>query len=302
MLKPLPPLKTLPTFITVAHYLSFSQAARTLHVTHSAISQSIKLLETYLGHPLFIRQGAKIALTDTGERYYSEIRSAMAIIQQSTQQQLARHYERPITINVMTTLAMRWIIPQLGNFQALHPTIDLRIATLGRQVDFIANDIDLSIEYGHADQWPNLQVEKLFDDALVLVASPQLINASTSAAEIIKQHHRPIQVTDALRQHDWRDWCRHMALPLPKKKTFLGFQTSLQALQATISGLGVMVTHKPFILDDISNNQLTLVANSEIVNDKSYFIVTSPTAEQKTELTTFCQWLTAEATRLKAKW
>lgn len=301
MLKPLPPLKTLPAFIAVAHYLSFSQAARTLHVTHSAISQSIKLLETYLGHPLFIRQGTKIALTSAGERYYSEIRSAMTIIQQATQQQLARHYERPITINVMTTLAMRWIIPRLGDFQALYPTIDLRIATLGRQVDLIANDIDLSIEYGHADQWPGLEVEKLFDDALVLVASPQLIRGETSAAEIIKQH-RPIQVADALRQHDWRDWCHHMALPLPKKEAFISFQTSLQALQATISGLGVMVTHKPFILDDINNNQLSLIANTEMISDKSYFIITHSGAEQKTELTTLRQWLSAEATRLKAKW
>lgn len=72
----LPPLKALPVFEAVARLNSFSLAAGELSVGQSAVSHQIKLLETYLGEPLFIRTGRYLALTDEGRQYFDAVSTA----------------------------------------------------------------------------------------------------------------------------------------------------------------------------------------------------------------------------------
>lgn len=65
----LPPLTALRSFEAVARLGSISQAASELHVTHSAISQQIKLLENLLGLALFVREGRGLRLSENGRFY-----------------------------------------------------------------------------------------------------------------------------------------------------------------------------------------------------------------------------------------
>jgi DNA-binding transcriptional LysR family regulator len=58
----------LQTLLVVDKNKSFSKAADELHVTQSAISQSIKSLETKIGTKLVLRLGKKISLTEEGEK------------------------------------------------------------------------------------------------------------------------------------------------------------------------------------------------------------------------------------------
>ncbi len=69
----LPPLRAVHCFESVARNLSFSLAAEELNVTQSAVSHQIRILEDYLGEALFIRQGRKLSLSDTGFRYLEDI-------------------------------------------------------------------------------------------------------------------------------------------------------------------------------------------------------------------------------------
>ena len=62
----LPPLTSLRAFVATARHLSFTRAADELHVTSAAIGQQIRLLEDYVGHPLFLRNRGELELTDTG--------------------------------------------------------------------------------------------------------------------------------------------------------------------------------------------------------------------------------------------
>lgn len=83
-MKPIPPLKTLIPFHAVARHLSCTKAAQECCVTHSAISQSIKQLETYLGKPLFDRSKNQYTLNDVGKVYFEHIDAALHSIQSAT--------------------------------------------------------------------------------------------------------------------------------------------------------------------------------------------------------------------------
>lgn len=63
----LPPLTALRFFDMAARYESFVKAAQELHITHSAISRQIRLLEEYLGVALFERRNRAVFLTAEGK-------------------------------------------------------------------------------------------------------------------------------------------------------------------------------------------------------------------------------------------
>ena len=290
----LPPLKTLPVFIAVAEHLSFSKAAEQLHVTHSAVSQSIRSLENYLGHSLFDRSSSKVSLNSQGEKYYLGISPALRMISDSTKQQLSLEKENVLTIKVISTLTLLWFIPRLPKLNALYPEIDLRLSSLAYEpTDFDCNTIDAAIVYGVPSDWPGLVAEKLFDDALVLVGNKQHIQAAESVAEVIRVN-KVIYVDAELRKSDWPQWCEAGNIEEPSKAKRIVFQTTAQALQAAVSGVGVMVTHKPFVQDLLKSGQLSLFGGVEQALEKSYYLVCKTEAAKNLYFQKLLDWILSE--------
>lgn len=79
-----PPIASLRSFEAVARLGSVTLAAKELHVTHSAISQQIKLLEEMVGVKLFIRQGSGVQINEEGRLYALQVREALNHIADAT--------------------------------------------------------------------------------------------------------------------------------------------------------------------------------------------------------------------------
>src|SRR5258707_14916411 len=75
---PLPPLETLRVFEVACRHGSYSEAARELHVTHSAVSQRIRQLEEELGLTLFERQGNRMVVTPSGLRLQAAVKNGFS--------------------------------------------------------------------------------------------------------------------------------------------------------------------------------------------------------------------------------
>ena len=81
---------------------------------------------------------------------------------------------RPVvSVSVIPSFAARWLVPRLGKFLGKFPGCDVRIASTEQLVDFDVEPVDVGIRYG-AGRYPGLIVEKLFDDAVVVVCAPSL--------------------------------------------------------------------------------------------------------------------------------
>ena len=70
-------IQRIPIFLAAAEELNFTKAAESLHITQTAVSQQIKLLEEELGFRLFIRDTRSVALTDAGQVFYRQCRQIM---------------------------------------------------------------------------------------------------------------------------------------------------------------------------------------------------------------------------------
>src|SRR5512134_587353 len=109
MPRSLPPLTSLRAFEAAARHLSFTKAARELHVTPAAISHQIRGLETHLGVVLFMRSSRSIVLTDQGRPAAEYFRDGFDHILRGVD--VLREHERTgaLTVGVSTSFATRWL-------------------------------------------------------------------------------------------------------------------------------------------------------------------------------------------------
>ncbi len=118
MARRLPSMNALRAFEAAARHMSFSRAANELCVTQGAVSRQIKTLETYLGVPLFRRLTRIIELTEYGKEYLPVARDAFDRIEQASLRLMNRQRRGVLTVSVLPTFAMRWLIPRLPHFTA----------------------------------------------------------------------------------------------------------------------------------------------------------------------------------------
>jgi len=287
----LPPMKTIVVFEAVARHRSFIAAAQELNVTNSAISQSIKKLEDFTKTPLFERDATHVTLTPKGEIYYLHINEALNTIENATKQLLPTHNR--VTINIIPTLAMLWLIPMMPGLSKRYPNIDLHIATKRPKFDFMRDNLDLAIvcEKPLKASSP-FHSHLLWQDELVLAASPYL-KIKTKSLQALLKEQKCIIADNPTREDDWAIWCKALKLNTPPKSQQLRFETTLHAIQATCNGLGIFVTHAPFINQSVAENTLIKLYDKVVTNN--YFQLIHPKETQlSSSAETIKNWLLAQ--------
>jgi LysR family glycine cleavage system transcriptional activator len=131
------PLHTLPAFRAVAQSCNLRAAAETLHLTHSAVSQQIKVLEEQLGFQLFERRGRRILLNASGRSLLSSVEAALAQLEAGVQAAAtaAAGADQPLRLTVLPSFANRWLLPRLARWRERHPDIALEVDASPRLVD-----------------------------------------------------------------------------------------------------------------------------------------------------------------------
>ncbi|MGY3464118.1 DNA-binding transcriptional LysR family regulator [Bradyrhizobium sp. LM6.11] len=125
----LPSLNGLRAFEAAARHLSFTLAASELNVTQTAISHQIRRLEEELGIRLFVRQNRALALTPEARDYLPGVRAAFNDLRLATDRLLRKDDDKVLTVSTLASLAAKWLLPRLTDFQEHHPGIDVRITT-----------------------------------------------------------------------------------------------------------------------------------------------------------------------------
>lgn len=108
---------------------SFSEAARQLFITQSAVSQAISSLEEKTGNALFIRSTRSVRLTDEGRMLFSHIEQAYNFIRaaEGKLQEMKSLELGEIRIGVGDTVCRYLLLPCLKRFIAAYPKIKLRV-------------------------------------------------------------------------------------------------------------------------------------------------------------------------------
>lgn len=295
----LPSLNGLRAFEAAARHLSFTLAASELNVTQTAISHQIRRLEEELGIRLFVRQNRALTLTPEARDYLPGVRAAFNDLRLATDRLLRKDDDKVLTVSTLASLAAKWLLPRLTDFQEQHPGIDVRITTSTSLVDFQRDDVDAAIRYGRG-QWPGLRADWLMADELFPVCSPSLLrsNKPLRCPEDLKSHM--LLHTSNANSDDWRLWLTAAGLPADiARQPGITFDMIFMTIQAAIDGIGVAMGRTSYVQDDIAKGRLVVPFKIALPADAGFYLVAPESRREAPKLAAFREWMIA-ATQNKA--
>lgn len=295
----LPPLNALRAFEAAARHLSFKQAAEELCVTQGAVSHHIMRLEAALGLKLFIRHHRRIELTREGARYGHEIQSAFAAIARATANCTAAVDGTALKVKLPPTCAIRWFVPRLARFHALHPKISVQIATSHEPFDVDRDNVDVAIQYNRSER-EDLRCELLFGEVLVPVCSRELANDGRGI-RTPRDVGRHVLLKSILRPTDWPRWFKMVGVSddfAPDRELVL--ENASLTYEGAEKGLGVALAQAAFVEEELRTGRLVVPIDRRMVSQAGYYLVIPRERERLRKVRTFRAWLLEEAARAQS--
>ena len=292
MLRRLPPLNALKSFEAAARHESFTRAAEELCVTQGAVSHQVKALEAELGIKLFNRERQRLVITEAGRQYLDVVRDALDRIALGTERLVQRQSSGALTVSTSPDFAAKWLVHRFGRFAEAHPDIDLRISATMHHVDFVREDVDVAVRHGDGN-WVGLHAVRLCAEQLFAVCSPKLVAA----------RHRLARPSDVLKlpllhlddRKDWSTWLEAAGVIGTEPLHGPVMNHVSMVIDAAIDGEGVALARTTLAAWDLINGRLVRPFPIALPISKTYWIVCPKATSTLPKITTFRDWLLAEA-------
>jgi LysR family transcriptional regulator, glycine cleavage system transcriptional activator len=288
----LPPLETLRVFEVACRHGSYSEAARELHVTHSAVSQRIRQLEEDLGLTLFERQGNRMVPTSSGLRLQAGVKGAFSELGAALASLQRRRADAEITVSMLPVMAARWLVPRLPRFKSRFPRIDLHIKTGQSLANFKSDGVDIAIRFGTGD-WKGLRAIKLLHEEFFPVCSPSL-NDGRLPKDPASVLAMPLLID---RNLSWRAWFKFAGLKLDREVAGTSFPDTNALMEAAVTGQGIALGRLSVTRSDILAGKLVRLSEHSLRVAYCHYAVYPISSEQNPALMDFRDWLIEEAQR-----
>lgn len=236
----------LQTLVAVTKAKSFSKAAEQLGVTQSAISQSIKNLESKLEIKIFKRSGKLIVPTAEGERLFNLGVQFLSNMEDTLNDLKGDKNEMrgKVSIGTLTGIGKTWLAREIVDYAKENPDLQLTVR-MGHQddllSDFESNKLDILVM--PEDDLPMHGEKEFFLEEKSTLVFP------TTMKDVFSNKKLSLAMLEVIPtilfeqdDHLFFKWCRSKFKSLPKK---LNVRFSVNShghmLQAVHEGLGVAV-------------------------------------------------------------
>ena len=281
----------LQTLVAVAKARSFSKAAEVLGVTQSAISQSIKNLESKLEIKIFKRSGKAVVLTAEGERLY-QLGEHFITQMEETLDKLRDDRDEmtgKVRIGTLTGIGKTWLAREIVNYAKENPHLQLNVR-MGHQEDLIAdfemNKLDILIM--PEDDLPVIGEREFFlEEVSTLVAPLDFKNQFENKKFTLAELETIPTILFEQNDHLFLKWCRSKFSSLPKK---LNVRFSVNShghmLQAVHMGLGVAVVPNHVLNRSYFKDKVLALGKDYEVPSGKLFVVYHKESENITRIKT----------------
>jgi LysR family glycine cleavage system transcriptional activator len=285
------PLNAVRVFEAVAAQRSFSAASEALHVTTAAVSMQIKSLEQYLQVRLFRRNRRDVQLTAEGESLLPFVRRGLDELELGFRAVKSARGSA-LVISVLGSFLQRWLLPRLPDFRAAHPKIDLQVRASMALADFARDDVHVAIRFGRGG-WPRLHAERLMDDWVVAVCTP----------ELLKRYGRlrgPGHTGDYPLVHSSSEpWERWLTANGEGKEmwpmTGLAFDDSVAVVHAAEQGQGLALVRWSLAAGQIAEGRVVLAHPQALRFASSYYFVCPEPYLTLPKVAAFRDWMRSVA-------
>jgi len=299
-LRHIPGLQSLKAFDASARHLSFTKAAQELNVTPAAVSHQIKELEDQIGVPLFQRTSRHMQLTRHGQILRPAITDALDGLTRALQRIRESENPKQIRVTASPSIAAKWLVPRLDRFLETVPGADVRIDVSSSVLDFERDEVDVAIRFGDGN-YPGLAVDKLFQDTVFPVCSPELLKGEKPLREPrdLLRHtliHLDYEAQGAV-WPNWRMWMLAAGVKDFNDSRGLHFSQTSLAVQAAIDGHGVALGDSTLVADDIAEGRLVKPFELSLKSPTqfAYHLISRRDPAGRPIVKAFRDWIIAEA-------
>jgi LysR family glycine cleavage system transcriptional activator len=291
------PLHTLPAFRAVARAQNLRAAAITLNLTHSAVSQQIKLLEEQIGFVLFDRRGRRIGINAAGKTLLAAVEPALTQLDDGLRAAAAAAgaEEHRIRLTVLPSFAQRWLLPRMASWREHHADIGIELHASQQVVDLLRDGFHAALRQG-SGPWRGLTAERLIDSPLIAVGS-------TAAARRLLGRDAASLADEALLGNPglWESWFA-LAGRRVRVNPVAAFNDAGLMLQAAEQDLGLALVREVLAADALRDGRLyrlsALTLEDEVTD--AYWLVYPPSLRDWPPLQALRGWLHDELRRSQA--
>jgi LysR family glycine cleavage system transcriptional activator len=287
----IPSTQALRALESFARHGTVWQAADELHLTRSAVSHQLRLLERDLGFRLMNRVGTRAELTPQGKAYAEDVRRALSAIAGSASRQAGRGVTGTLTVSCPPGFASSWLCPKVGRFRETCPDVVLSLVT-PRRLDDVSNpDVDLFIAFGLGNQ-PDMEVELLKRVEFTPLCSPALLNRLDGLPDLAGvMQANLLHLTDF---EDWINWFRLAGLPEEAARTGQRFSDMNLVYAATLASQGLSMGDEFICHEAMAQGILVRPFDLAIRSPRSYFLVVPPEKAANPAVAAFRSWMADE--------
>ncbi|MGD9478927.1 LysR substrate-binding domain-containing protein [Shinella sp. G-2] len=253
-------LEQLRIFVAVAEREHLTQAADALHLTPSAVSSAVRVLEDRYGIALFHRTGRRIELTEAGLAFLPEAKATLARAESADLflTEIGGLKRGTLAVAASQTVGGYWLPPLLMRFHAVYPAIAIRM--VGGNTEQVAEAVlegrvELGIIEGEVDH-PALSQRIVARDRVLVVApaghpladGPITPDALTQARWVLRE---PGSGTRSALTSVLDETALDVALSLPSNEA---------VRSAVLAGNALTAVSEYVVRDDLAAGRLVTVA------------------------------------------
>jgi DNA-binding transcriptional LysR family regulator len=190
-------------FVAVAEGGSLSAAARRLRISPAMVSKRLQRLEARLGVTLLHRTTRRLALTEAGDRFRTDLGAILAALDDAEARVTGARgvAAGPLRVSAPTSFGRLHIAPHLAGFLAAHPAVRLTFDLGDGFVDLLGDRVDCAIRIA-SDVPANVVAHRLATSRRILCAAPAYIAArgAPTTVDDLAGHH----LLAAAGQMPWR--------------------------------------------------------------------------------------------------
>lgn len=280
------PLNALRAFEASARLGSLTRAGMELRVTQTAISHQVKSLEETLQVSLFTRLPRGLALTDEGHALLPVLTDAFRRMSATLSQFEEGNFREILTVGVVGTFAIGWLLPRLETFKTLHSHVDLRLKTNNNRADMLLDGLDFFIRFGDG-AWHGTDAVRLMDVSLSPVCAPATGARLRGPADLANE-----ELLRSYRRDEWPLWFSAVGVEPPSLRGWM-FDSSLALVEAAAQGAGVALVPVAMFAREIAAGRI--VQPFEVtVSAGSYWLTHLKSRVETPSMKTFRTWIMAE--------
>ena len=196
-------------------------------------------------------------------------------------------------VHCSPTLASLWLMPRIARFAERHPNISLMLSASHVHSDFQLGQMDIDIRYG-LPNWPNLEVEPVFTEQILPLASPEFIRMHDlrAPADLLRV---PL-IQSSVNVVQWPEWCARFLDKDRPERMALRFDRAMMSLDAAVQKLGVTLESTSIGSSLVASGRLQPVFEEDMsMQVQAHFMVYPARHASRPEVRSFMAWIREEA-------